>query len=313
MSEISLKGKYLRISKSILFPKKLVLFEKNHTFMSSASIQLNNVFDKDLLQEAYHSLSHTEAKPANYPGTGSIFWDSLSVYTLEGSSENLHTLLPFIADLNLQLRLVRFLLLGPGGIIKEHSDTFLSGRIVRLHIPVITNPDVEFNLAGERQVWQEGELWYGDFSLPHSVYNKSDTTRVHLVIDVAVDENLLKLFKPGTIPAKLHDSLKVEEKFDPKVLERFICSFWMPAGFRMPGSEYPPLESALVADFKFIDGEFTMFVNDAPMVKAIPVTENKLLVLGLTHEMFADYTFENDKPKTLTFHMAGRSMNVELA
>ncbi|MFY0629125.1 MAG: aspartyl/asparaginyl beta-hydroxylase domain-containing protein [Flavobacteriaceae bacterium] len=280
--------------------------------MSSASIQLNKTFDKNLLQEAYRSLSHIETKPANYPGAGSISWNSLSVYAAGGSLESLESILPFIAELNLQLRLVRFLDLGPGGVIKEHSDTFLSGRVVRLHIPVFTNPKVEFNLAHKRQYWQEGEFWYGDFTMPHSVYNKGDATRVHLVIDAAVDENLLKLFNPGTIPAKLYDSLKTEEKFNPEILERFKCDFWMPAGFTLPGSGYPPLESDLVANLKLMDGEFTMFVNDAPMVKAVPVTENKLLVLGLPHEMFADYKFENDKVKSLTFHMAGRSMHVTL-
>ncbi|MEM7086672.1 MAG: aspartyl/asparaginyl beta-hydroxylase domain-containing protein [Bacteroidota bacterium] len=280
--------------------------------MPSASIQLNKIFDKDLLKKAYHSVSHIETKPANYPGTGSLSWNSLPIYTMGGSSNHLESLLPFIAELKLQWRLVRFLILGPGGIIKEHADTFLSGRVVRLHIPVITNPEVEFNLDHQRQTWQEGEFWYGDFTLPHSVYNRSNTTRVHLVIDAAVDENLFKQFSPGTIPEKLYDSLKTEEKFDHKILKRFSCDFWVPAGFVLPGSEYDPLESALVANFRLIDGEFCLFINDAPMVKAVPITENKLLVLGLPHDMFADYKFEDDKAKELTFHMAGRSMNVSL-
>jgi hypothetical protein len=280
--------------------------------MPTTAIQLNKIFDISLLQEAYQAVSHIETKPANYPGMGSTSWDALTIFTPGGSTSNLESLLPFIAELNLELRLVRFLLLGPGGIIKEHSDTFLSGKIVRLHIPVITNPDVEFMLAGERQSWKEGEFWYGDFSLPHSVENKSELTRVHLVLDVAIDENLLKLFKPGTIPTKLHDSLKSEEKFDLDVLKRFSCAFWMPAGFVLPGSNYPPLESAIIAELRLIDAEFTMFINDAPMVKAVPITENKLLVLGLPHEMFVEYTFENDKAKALSFHMNGKSRNMEL-
>lgn len=280
--------------------------------MSSASIQLNKNFNKNLLKEAYHSLSHVEIKPANYPNDGSVDWNSLSVFAMGGSTDDLQSLLPFIADLDLQLRLVRFLVLEPDGIIKRHVDTFLSGRVVRLHIPVITHPDVEFQLDDVRQNWQEGEFWYGDFTQPHSVFNKSDITRVHLVIDAAVDKNLLKLFSSDTIPTKLYDSLKMEEKFDHKILERFGCDFWLPKGWKLPGSESPPLETALVANFKLIDGDFCMFINDAPMLKAIPVTENKLLVLGLPHEIFVDYTFANNKVKGLTFHMDGRSKNFEL-
>jgi len=281
--------------------------------MSSATVRLKKSFDPHQLTTAYHSLNHIQTKPANFPGDGSIAWNSLSVYSQGDDLYNFQTYLPFIADLGLQFRLVRFLTLEPGGYIKEHVDTFLSGRVVRLHIPVITNDQVEFYLGGERCHWQEGEFWFGDFTVPHWVSNKSDVTRVHLVLDVAVDEKLLELFSLGTIPEKLYDSLKKVEEFDQEILERFSCDFWVPAGFTLPGSDFPPLKNPLVANFKLVDGEFCLFINDAPMVKAIPITENKLSVLGLKHAMSADYTFENDKAKSLTFHIAGKSLEVELA
>ncbi len=59
---------------------------------------------------------------------------------------------------------------------------------IRIHIPVITNPEVEFYVAGERIAMQEGESWYVNFNLPHRLYNGSAADRVHLVIDCEVND-----------------------------------------------------------------------------------------------------------------------------
>ncbi|HEX2747369.1 MAG TPA: aspartyl/asparaginyl beta-hydroxylase domain-containing protein [Verrucomicrobiales bacterium] len=98
---------------------------------------------------------------------------------------------------------VRFLRLKAGSIIKEHRDYelgFDDGE-VRLHVPVMTNPEVEFVLNGNRIVMQEGECWYVNVNFPHKVANRGETDRVHLVIDCAVDEWLraLMLREAGAI------------------------------------------------------------------------------------------------------------------
>lgn len=85
---------------------------------------------------------------------------------------------------------VRFLRLKAGSVIKEHRDYelgFEDGE-VRLHVPVRTNPDVIFKVAGQRVVMAEGECWYSNFSLPHSVENRGATDRIHLVIDCVVND-----------------------------------------------------------------------------------------------------------------------------
>jgi ribosomal protein S18 acetylase RimI-like enzyme len=90
---------------------------------------------------------------------------------------------------------VRFLRLKAGSVIKEHRDYelgFEDGE-VRLHIPVITNPDVEFILAGNRVVMQEGECWYLNVNEPHSVNNRGATDRIHLVVDCVVNDWLRNL------------------------------------------------------------------------------------------------------------------------
>ena len=83
------------------------------------------------------------------------------------------------------LRAVRFLKLEAGALIKEHRDYdlgFEEGQ-VRIHVPIRTNPDVDFFLDAHRIDMNEGECWYLDLSLPHWVANRGSTDRIHLVID----------------------------------------------------------------------------------------------------------------------------------
>ncbi len=90
---------------------------------------------------------------------------------------------------------VRFLRLKAGSIIREHRDYdlgFDDGE-VRLHVPVVTNPDVEFVLNGNQIIMREGECWYLNVNFPHRVANRGTVDRVHLVIDCAVNDWLREL------------------------------------------------------------------------------------------------------------------------
>lgn len=80
---------------------------------------------------------------------------------------------------------VRLLQLAAGAEIKPHSDHCLGYEdgSFRLHIPIITNPDVEFILDGNRLIMNEGECWYIDANFTHSVANRGNQDRIHLVID----------------------------------------------------------------------------------------------------------------------------------
>src|SRR5207244_3707515 len=90
---------------------------------------------------------------------------------------------------------VRFLRLKAGSIIKEHKDYNLGYEDgeVRLHVPVATNPQVEFILNGVRIDMKEGECWYHDFNLTHRVANHGSSDRIHLVIDCVVNDWLRDL------------------------------------------------------------------------------------------------------------------------
>ncbi len=88
------------------------------------------------------------------------------------------------------LQAVRLMRLAPGSVIKEHADNDLSVECgtVRFHIPVVTNPHVEFYLNRERVVLEAGSCWYLRLADPHSVINGGATDRVHMVIDATVND-----------------------------------------------------------------------------------------------------------------------------
>jgi len=57
-----------------------------------------------------------------------------------------------------------------------------------LHIPIVTNEEVDFRLNGEQVILREGECWYLRLSDLHSVENNGQFDRVHLVIDAVVND-----------------------------------------------------------------------------------------------------------------------------
>jgi aspartyl/asparaginyl beta-hydroxylase (cupin superfamily) len=90
---------------------------------------------------------------------------------------------------------VRLMRLKSGARIKEHTDYNLSldDKELRLHIPITTNSKMEFYLDKQRIILNEGECWYLNFNLIHSLYNGGDEPRVHLVIDCEVNDWLLNI------------------------------------------------------------------------------------------------------------------------
>lgn len=88
------------------------------------------------------------------------------------------------------LHAVRLMRLAVNSKIKEHRDYDLDveSGVMRLHIPIVTNDAVDFQLNQSRVVMAPGECWYLRLSDPHSVVNNGESDRVHLVIDVEVND-----------------------------------------------------------------------------------------------------------------------------
>ena len=78
----------------------------------------------------------------------------------------------------------RLMALEPGAEVPEHVDIHYYWRThLRIHIPIITNPSVEFTCNGETIRMAPGECWILDSFYRHSVANKGSETRIHLVLD----------------------------------------------------------------------------------------------------------------------------------
>lgn len=131
--------------------------------------------------------------PLSVEGNGSII-DSHLLDDMSYTRE-------IIEQIQTEKQSIRYLKLGPGSSIKPHKDrdlVFQQG-VIRLHIPVLTHPDVIFTVGGQVCHMPAGECWFADFSQEHSVENRSLTDRIHLVIDCEVNKWLHDLFLKGGV------------------------------------------------------------------------------------------------------------------
>lgn len=114
---------------------------------------------------------------------------------------------PLIALIPGDHQRIRLMRLEPGGgELTRHADIIdreagtTTGKLLRIHIPLVTNPQVEFSswhLDGGRAVvnMRAGEAWYLDTRKPHTAINNGDTPRVHLVIDAHSSPALIHLLE----------------------------------------------------------------------------------------------------------------------
>ncbi|PHR58337.1 MAG: hypothetical protein COA47_10680 [Robiginitomaculum sp.] len=71
-----------------------------------------------------------------------------------------------------------------GGKITEHQDmNFSLAHSHRIHIPVVTNDSVLFNVGQETINMKEGEIFEINNRRKHSVVNEGEADRVHLILD----------------------------------------------------------------------------------------------------------------------------------
>lgn len=165
-------------------------------------LQLPFQFDVSKLQSELKSILKTKWIPHfnkdGYDGK----WNSIALYAKDGDPSNIFatdgdhlketTILnnsPYFKEVINQFKCpllsVRLLKLEKGAFIKPHRDYKLGYEDdnFRLHIPIITNKDVDFVLDGLKLEMKEGECWYTNVNYIHSVSNKGKSDRIHLVID----------------------------------------------------------------------------------------------------------------------------------
>ncbi len=92
----------------------------------------------------------------------------------------------------------RLMRIAGGGSVPQHSDlNYHWFHRVRLHIPVITHPEVRFFCADQHVHMAAGECWVFDNWREHRVVNPSSEARIHLVADTAGTSAFWRLILQG--------------------------------------------------------------------------------------------------------------------
>lgn len=105
-------------------------------------------------------------------------------------------IIEILGDLDAVWGRSRLMGLAPGAIVPEHVDVGYYWRThVRIHIPIITTPEVQFTCDGETVHMAVGEAWVFDSFCIHDVRNGGTNKRVHLVIDTVGGEKLWSLIE----------------------------------------------------------------------------------------------------------------------
>ncbi len=91
---------------------------------------------------------------------------------------------------------VRLMAMAPGSRILMHRDhgTSFEDGVVRLHVPIITAPEVLFTVADEDVHFAAGHAWYLNANCPHGVTNESTRPRIHLMLDCIANPWLERVF-----------------------------------------------------------------------------------------------------------------------
>jgi hypothetical protein len=162
-------------------------------------------FDADALEAEVRSLPSSSWVPhaTGFPGNEAVRLVTVGgqpTDAFEGPMQPTEYLgsCPYIMEVMAELGGVwgrsRLMGLGIGAEVPEHVDAHYHWRThLRIHVPVITNPQVEFTCGGETVHMAPGECWVFDSFRWHEVHNRGDERRVHLVLDTVVTEHLWDL------------------------------------------------------------------------------------------------------------------------
>jgi aspartyl/asparaginyl beta-hydroxylase (cupin superfamily) len=116
----------------------------------------------------------------------------------------------------------------PGAKIHPHRDT--SGTMelgfLRFHVPIRTNPQVDFHVDNVAVPMREGQLWALNTSHKHAVSNLGNSDRVHLVLEVEVNQWVRSVLPRRTYRYYLHVI-----GFGGVVLAKTVGALFKPARF----------------------------------------------------------------------------------
>jgi Aspartyl/Asparaginyl beta-hydroxylase len=295
-----------------------------------AAVRLPRTYDLELLRRDLEALCEVQraAQPGPYHKGE---WTGIALHSMGGKqsvfpsaaatdhyqeTEELQRAPYFkqiLSDLKCPKEVVRILFLPPEGHIKDHFDFHTSFQfgLLRLHIPIVTHSDVVFIIDGQRMSWDAGELWYGDFSKVHSVKNNSPIVRVHMVIDVQINDFILGLFPPDFVERRRAEGISITTEPMPASeaeLRHFACDFKIPGQF-MPmfviGKPLASLAKGANAAVRLIDGQLTVLIDGAPAFRLERLADETFGISGLPPGMTLQLKRENHVVREVLLHMKG--------
>ena len=143
----------------------------------------------------------------------------------------------------------RLMRISGGGSVPQHSDmNYHWFYRVRVHIPVITRPEVCFHCADQSVHMAAGEAWIFDNWREHKVLNPASEARIHLVADTAGTSDFWRLVAQGqteNFAQQNPDSRLIA--FDPAARPKLLIERFNAAPL-MPPAEVEHLAFDLLAD-----------------------------------------------------------------
>ncbi len=131
----------------------------------------------------------------------------------------------------------RLMRLEARAIVPEHADINHHWfKRVRMHIPVLTRPEVRFHCGGQTVHMAAGEAWLFDNWRPHRVENPTDEIRIHFVADTSGSSSFWQFVAQSESP----NVVVRELRFDPE------CSAAPLTERTLPPLVMPPAEVELL-------------------------------------------------------------------
>lgn len=199
--------------------------------LTSPFVRLRFQFDAERLAAEVGSLPESAWKPHphGYPGNAAV-----PLVAANGDPGDDRTsgemrptpqlaALPYVrqvmAALQLPVGRTRLMRIDGNGEATRHVDSnYYWQTHVRIHVPVLTTPNVAFECGETRVHMRAGECWIFDTWSTHNVLNPDPTRRIHLVIDSVGSEPFWTRVAAGDRPTEMHPpafAAPVAVPFDP--------------------------------------------------------------------------------------------------
>jgi hypothetical protein len=178
----------------------------------------------------------------------------------------------------------RLLRLAPGALVAPHSDIHHHWFFrVRMHVPIITLPEVRFTCDGESVHMAAGEAWIFDNWRTHAVQNPTANERIHLVADTSGSAAFWELAGRGQeanaqIEYRPYDAAKSGTPLTEQTLPRPVMS--------------PPEMELLILDMRS-----ELVVEADTVEQRARLARYHALLLGLARDWRQLYQLHGEDPK----------------